>query len=388
MLSFLRYYACCWLCVLVGFAALAQPLHLPNTTTAAAQWSAGVQYGTIFKHTSLFMPTVTEPTWLYELAWQDRQKPVQWRQLHGYPSVGLRTLVARFGNADVFGYGVAVVPQLHFYSRMRWVSIQYSLGAGLAYVSQHYHRLYNPTNNVIGSNINNCTSLRLGMVWAWNERCHLTASGSLTHFSNGRTRSPNLGINVASAGVAVAYLLAATPPAAAVATTTDSTTNYQHSPSKHHRIRSLLRVGYGVQQGDQKGGPTFPIYIADIGLTKRSSTGWQLLAGVEANYYTGIYHFVINQVAFDARLAPLKALKVSPYVGAEMMMNHLSISLRVGGYAYNPFLQRQVVPATLGVQYYGRSTYQRSSQQLFVGAYLRTHFANADYFGVGVGYIF
>lgn len=350
-----------------------------QTTFYHSALEVGVQHGKIFKHTPLFLPKVTESSTLYELNLVRNSHGQQlWQRLHGYPIFGVRAVYADYGDAPVFGQGIALVPNLTFFTRTRLLNIRYGIGIGLAYLTQKYDRLYNPTNNVIGSNLNNCTALRLGLEWHLTPQLKLLTEGSFTHFSNGRTRAPNLGINVMALGGALCYQFNKTA---------DTLTPKPILPI-NKSVRAGLRLAYGVQQGDQEGGPVFPIYIADLFVQKRTSTGWQIMAGIEANYYTGIYWFVINQVAFDADKAFAKAIKVSPYLGGEILLGHVGISLKIGGYAYNPFLQRQPMPSTLGIQYYMRPTYRVYKNQLFIGGYLRTHFANADYFGMGLGYVF
>lgn len=359
-----------WLCGVSGWA---------QNTFYHSALEIGVQHGKIFKHTSLFLPTVTQTSTLYELNLVRNSHGQQlWQRIHGYPMFGVRAVYADYGDADIFGQGIAIVPNLTFFTRTSLVNIRYGMGIGLAYLTKKYNRLYNPTNNVIGSTVNNCTALRLGLEWKLSPRLKLLTEGSFTHFSNGRTRAPNLGINVGAFGAALSYQFNKTP---------DTLTAKPLMPI-NKKVRAGLRLAYGVQQGDQEGGPTFPIYVADLFVQKRTSTGWQLLAGIETNYYTGIYWFVINQVAFDADKAHSKAIKIAPYIGAEILMGHIGISFKAGGYVYNPFLQRQAVPSTLGIQYYMRPTYKVYKNQLFIGGYLRTHFANADYFALGVGYVF
>ena len=355
------------------------------TTATVAQhgttaWEVGVKRGNIFKHTPNFLPTVSEPTTQFELSWVRQPPPQRWWQApHGYPSVCINGSYSAFGNAAVFGRAVAVVPALRLYSRFRQWRIQYDVGVGVAYLTDFYNRFSNPTNNVIGSHWNNCTLLRLSVQQRLNAHWAVQVEGSFTHFSNAHTKAPNLGINVPAVGVRLQYQRLPTLP---LPTRVNSVARFDK------RVHPAIRLGYGLMGGVPENGPKFGVYVADVYAVKRVGVGWRLKAGVETNYYWSIYHFIIDQVARPLDKAVAHSFKVAPYVGAELLLGRVAFSMTAGYYVYDPALQRGAVPSKMGLQYHFRSPQVRTGGQVYAGAYLKTHFANADFFEMGMGMVF
>ncbi|MBP6664813.1 MAG: hypothetical protein KA168_05965, partial [Chitinophagales bacterium] len=96
-----------WLCGVSGWA---------QNTFYHSALEIGVQHGKIFKHTSLFLPTVTQTSTLYELNLVRNSHGQQlWQRIHGYPMFGVRAVYADYGDADIFGQGIAIVPNLTFF---------------------------------------------------------------------------------------------------------------------------------------------------------------------------------------------------------------------------------------------------------------------------------
>ena len=385
--DFCRYMALCVTYFVLLFCIINTNTMAQNATNVVLHnkngWELGAHYGRIITHTPIFLPSITESSSVFFLRHICQTNGSQlWHQYHHYPIVSWQGIYGRFGNRSVFGEGFGLVRSIGFVNRWDNFSLRYTLGSGLAYISRPYHRLNNTTNNVIGSHWNNYTTVQTSAVWQAANHWAVLGEGSLTHFSNARSQAPNLGINVAAAGVTLRYSF-----------DTDIAPNQSATlPDLPPFVRSKwhigMRLAYGQHAGETAWGPSFPIYVADVFVTKRWRPAWQFLAGVETNYYESIRWFVLNQVAFPSNQATAKALKVAPYLGVESFFGRFSLLLTTGFYAYNPFLQRQPLPAKLGVQYYFRPTYQHYGKQLLVGVYLRTHYANADYFSAGMGYIF
>lgn len=356
-----------------------------NTTTETAIGGYSVSmlgsYGKIFKHTKRFGPTVTEPSQVYELYLGKHTNGKHiWEGLLHYPVIGLSFIHARFGNSAIFGQAFGLMPSLAFQTRRKHWSLNYRIGIGMAYLNKPYDAIQNPSNNVIGSNWNNITQLALFAEGNLHPNWRLLGMLSFTHFSNGRTQAPNLGINVPAAGLGLRYIM----PQKSVVLATPKDSSTQHYSRKIH---AGLKLGHGFTDGEPMGGPKYPVYVAQVYLTKRIATQWQLLAGIETNYYASIYYYNINQGNWAGQEA-VRALKVAPYIGGELFMGRVSFVGTAGFYAYNPDFKRGIVPTKIGLQYYARPTYHRVGGQLYWGVYLKAHFSVADYVEVGMGYTF
>ena len=344
------------------------------------QWAvaAGWKYGKIFKHTPKFVPEVTEMTSIYELnISQQTDGRKVWHQYHGFPIKGVSVLYGHYGNAEVFGRSVAVVPSLTFVSRLRRVRLHYRIGVGLSYLTKYFDRATNPVNNVIGSAINNTTMFMGAVEWTVHPQWRLMAAADFIHYSNAKVQYPNLGINVPTLGLMVKHF------------PNKQTFKYKIHESQpiDRSIRAAFRVGVGFQEAEVPGGARYHIYIGALSAVKRVNHKGQFLAGIEWNYYMELLHFVRSQTIFEEDERK-QALKVTPYIGYEFLFGRLSGLANLGYYVYDPFKSRASFYTKIGLQYYIWDTALRNRHNLFAGVYLKSHYAQADYLEVGLGYVF
>ncbi len=373
----------CWsfLLCLLSIATFAQEQRKQDIGIREAKEilvQAGFMRGTIFQHTPKFLPKVTQPSMLYELALvQDTNGGSKtWHRLHNSPSITWSFIYGRYGDKEIFGQSYSILPSLTFYTRTKHFNVHYRIGAGLGYFTKHYHAINNPTNNVIGSPFNNITAFQLGIETNFNAPWQLMGTLSFTHYSNGRVQMPNLGINVPGYGLLLRYY-----PKGKQQFVKDKS----NFPSVKRAVLVDVKLGHGFRDGQPAGGPKFSVFVGELMCSRRMNLKWRLLAGLEANYYMGSYHYVFNQVSFQEK-EEWKPLKIASYLGAEVYFGQLSVIFTSGYYIYDPFSEKSAIPTKLGVQYYLRPTYTRLHRQLYFGVYLKAHLSNADYIALGVGY--
>ena len=348
--------------------------------SVAATWA----HGRIIRHNKRFRPEVTESSDVWELNLSRHLSGKRaWQMRLGYPVAGISLLYARMGNANIFGNAYGALLSVMFQSRWRNFALQYRLGTGLAHVTQHYHPVANPTNNVIGSHVNNVTQAQIAAQYNPHPRWGLSALLSFTHFSNGRTQTPNLGINIGAYGLGLRYMLQ--NPTLASRTAADSV----GSPRYNRRWHIGLTLGQGIQEADQPGGAKFGVYVGRIYVAKRISSQWQLHAGLAADYYTLYDYLGTAQGLYLPNESAARALKIMPYAAGELLLGRVSLYGSLGVYAYNRAFRRGSVATKIGLQYYPlQTTDRRSNKQLYIGVYLKSHLAVADYTELGLGYLF
>jgi hypothetical protein len=62
--------------------------------------------------------------------------------------------------------------------RTKTVDMYFRAGFGAGVLSKHYNAIDNPTNNVIGSTINNITQFKIGFEWKLSPHVYLKTSGT------------------------------------------------------------------------------------------------------------------------------------------------------------------------------------------------------------------
>lgn len=133
----------------------------------------------------------------------------QWEKLYNYPRPGLGYTFWTLGNRDVLGnahaiYGFMSIPVIRKTESLR-LSIQTSLGAAL--IPLKFDVRENHLNRAIGSSANIYIRLGFDARARLTSRTEIILEAGTTHFSNGKTRSPNYGINTGSISVGMNYLI-------------------------------------------------------------------------------------------------------------------------------------------------------------------------------------
>lgn len=132
-----------------------------------------------------------------------------WEKLYRYPRQGFGFSCWSLGNNEVFGnayvlYSFINIPLFKFVQK---VSLNYQLAAGGAYIPKSFNIYTNHLNRAIGSHANIYIHLGINGKIALSPRSEVAIEAAITHFSNGKTRSPNYGINVGAFSLGFNYLL-------------------------------------------------------------------------------------------------------------------------------------------------------------------------------------
>ncbi len=121
----------------------------------------------------------------------------EWHALYNYPELGLNFLYTDLGYPEVLGKAFAFFPHIAFnlFSAPNF-SMGHNQGIGIAYLTRPFHESTNPENAAIGSAVNIVYNMTLEARWVFTPNWTVYSGLSLTHFSNGRIRTPNKGLNI------------------------------------------------------------------------------------------------------------------------------------------------------------------------------------------------
>ena len=140
----------------------------------------------------------------------------RWEVLHNYPSIGFTFYYSSFGNDSIsaeLGKVFALYPFINFPITSGTNSkLTFKLGVGVSYLTNKFDPKENYHNYAIGSHFNAAINLSFEYRQRIVDRLHWATSVGLTHFSNGSTRTPNMGINIFSVATGLSWYLA--PPKA------------------------------------------------------------------------------------------------------------------------------------------------------------------------------
>jgi hypothetical protein len=168
-----------------------------------------IHRGGIMPNNSTLDHLLTDPYTSLEMrfGWQSYGHS-SWNQLFNNPIYGFGYYQSVLHAKDYLGNPSA----LYFFfnapfKKGRRLEFRYDVGVGVSYDFTEYDPDLNPENDLIGSNINVYFSGALEAVYKMTERSDISLGVDLTHFSNGRTRTPNKGVNLIGFNMGYRYYI-------------------------------------------------------------------------------------------------------------------------------------------------------------------------------------
>lgn len=289
-----------------------------------------------------------------------------WHHDYRLPSWGITGLVMPFPSESL-GTAVAVFPYYYLpVSYGKRANLNLKLGTGLSFLSKGFDRIENHKNIAISSQMN--VVIQLGADFSWRILPRLTWNTGLffTHFSNGAIQRPNLGTNFPTISTGVAYRFGDQ--------VTDEVSKTEFE--KPRGIEWTAFLGAGFKQGRVGSKGVLPaITVQGLG-EKRLSPKFSLGAGLEINYNRALpIAYEQKEYATD-NLTPLRA---GPVIHTAYHFGKMSIVAQLGAYLLDQKLVDGRIFNRFGLRH-------EINERIDINLTLRTHFAKADHFELGIVY--
>ncbi len=356
---------------------------LPGRNSYIRGQSLGVDYqiGRVIANHPRF-PRLNSPAQAIELSYTiEPQETKLWSLLHGYPRLSWVASFQTLGNKKVLGQAYGVAPVLGFYlwRSVHW-RLQMQLGWGLAYLSRHYDDFDNRENIVIGTAINayNTAALRLAYRWsAWEPSLSLAVG----HYSNGHLRAPNLGANIVSLRLGIAYHCLSHSQAGKK----ERKEALSRLEAFQGRWSAGLRLGLGANSYQSRG-PLYPAYLLALGLGYQYARQGLVSAGVEYSINTASYHFRRHNNASATQIRDFD--RYSIWIDHELLFGHIGFYTLGGIYLNKHSEQRSLFATQVGLNFYPRSVFRSLQHQCWIGLHIRAYFGLAEFPMLQLGYRF
>ena len=303
----------------------------------------------------------------YELSYNFQSRGHQaWEQAHRYPHLGAVGLVLLNANREVLGnaYGLAgrvTMPKRKWGKDQRW-SWGNNIAFGLGYLEKRFHLTQNPKNIAIGTHVN--LLIMLGTSVQFQQKNQIYSIGfDFTHFSNGGTRKPNLGLNIPSLKLGASWM------------TKNQNFNEEKLDFKRNDLELLITGIVSAKNNYDFQNQVFPVFAASAHLSKARGKNYRYLYGLDLLYSEANRHFL----ASDPDQSFLKTVQVGVYNSWELDLERFVFSVGMGINAYNPLDPFGWFYHRIG----GRIYIKRN---LFFHGFVRSHWAKADFFETGISY--
>lgn len=328
--------------------------------------------GNIYRHTEFIDQLITGHPDGFLLSF-NRQTygDKEWQRAYNYPDYGFSFQYQDFKN-DYLGKNFALAAHYNFYFFNRHLVFRISQGIGAT--TNPYDKETNYKNNAFGSRL---MSSNLFLLNYKKEnllgRFGVQAGLMFTHFSNGRIKSPNSGINTYAVNVGFNYNVSDKPEYVR-----DTTVSADfREPIKYNFV---LRTG--VSESQITGSGQKPFYHIGFYADKRIGRKSALQLGTELFVSQYLKEFIrYSSVAYPDKpyLDPETDYKrVGVFVGHELFVNRLSIETQVGYYVYKPFHYESDVYQRVGAKYY-------FTDKWFTGVALKAHGGRAEAIEAAIG---
>lgn len=295
-----------------------------------------------------------------------------WQSLYNFPDYGVYFLYEDFKN-DILGKNYAVGAHYNFYFLNR--NLMFKIAQGLGMTTHPYDKVTNSKNRAFGSKFMGNTDFFLNyrkenLLGGFG----LEAGLFFTHFSNGRIKSPNSGINTYGINLGVNYKLDTSPRI------------IQDSVTPIVKFTEPIRYNFvfrsGINESLTIGSGQKPFYHIGFYADKRISRKSALQIGTDVFLTQSLKEYIkYKSEAFpEEHIDPNTDYKrVGIFIGHELFINRISLEAQIGYYVYRPFKNDIPVYDRLGMKYY-------LTKNIFTGLSVKTHgfLAEAMEFAVGV----
>jgi len=282
----------------------------------------------------------------------------EWHSVYNFPDYGAYFLYQDF-KSNVLGKNYAVGAFYNFYFLSRHLTLK--VAQGVAMTTNPYDKVTNYKNGAFGSKFMANTDFALNYKKEnVIDKFGFQTGFIFTHFSNGRLKSPNSGINTYSFNLGVNYNFKNIPNKPKDSSSAQSF----REPLKYN---ILLRTGFN--ESPIVGSGQKPFYHVGFYVDKRLNRKSALQLGTELFLTTANKEYIrFRAISFpEDRIAiDTDYKRVGVFIGHELFINRISIETQLGYYVYKPFQPDGDIYDRLGMKYY-------ISKKIYTGVSVKTH---------------
>lgn len=308
-----------------------------------------------------------------------------WHEYFNYPQIGIGVFALDFLKGKDMGspygfYGIYNA-KLNQWDRLKWM---YGINFGISFNSNVHDYDKQFYNISIGAKTNMYISLSTGLFYELNENFDLGLNLKLNHLSNGSTKVPNKGLNMAAGQISLIYYPERIKPI-------KSDTIY-HPTEKYNTLEFSVFGGIKdtFYQGENRNdiklyeGFEYNVYGADLLYLHQYSNKSAYGLGVGVNYDGEYNHqgYVIDSTLYEKKRFSHERLLVSIVPSYRLLIGKLYVNLGVGVYPFKSTRKydNDIIFQKIGLQY-------QITDRLFASFGIRaSNFHIADYLEWKLGY--
>jgi len=293
-----------------------------------------------------------------------------WHDAYRNPIVGITLYGSNLGNKEILGYGFGAYSFIEFPMVRNTKSyLSWKMGCGLGYVTKVFDQELNPKNDATSTHFNALICLGVTGNWRFADNYSFLYGFDLTHFSNGSTRMPNLGLNIPTISIGAAYYWKGKNELKVSRLEIEKTPFFSNW--------NWTNVGIiSTKQSFPTGGGNYPVFALNSFFWKQFKTKVGMEIGLD---------FISKQSIMNYRdyipKTQLSIFQVGAYSAYILPLDKLKFVLGMGVYLKDRYDMDDELYHRVGMRY-------QFDNGLLVNLVLKTHWAKADYVEYGIGYTF
>lgn len=345
--------------------------------------------------------------------------PNEWAYRLNQPRTGISLAFAQYGNSDVLGYSINVLPFVEF--QVLHPRLRLHIGFGAAYFNRKFDFGNNLSNEKISTSINWTYRTMLYYKALETSKINWRVGLGYFHQSNGHTRFPNQGLNSFSGSISAELKYTPKRQEGELVTKTDF--------EKTSMFYISARRGIGLMAFTEAQGDKRPVHVTSVSFGKVINKTFRVGVGVFHKFYQHYYDYII---AGEDLMPDYPELAVNPHLNAsalglsaigELQLNHIGLEVELGfnirkpfykidyiinsGYSFTEFYEeegfvtfrvlgelndyyqlKRLISSRMGIKYYIIGTEKNPPHNVYVGAHINANLGQADFSELSVGYVF
>ncbi len=326
-------------------------------------------YGFLIPH-HREMWTLTDgffPMWEISISRQSfGNHPAQY--FRNYPRFRLTYLYSDFGKSEPLGKMHAVIPNISLpLISGKKSKLMFGFGLGVAHLSEKFHQTDNYQNLAIGSYYNAAIQFALSWRIRMSRQLYFNAGATMLHVSNGTIKPPNYGLNIPAlfAGFNLKF--------------NNKEISYmkpelftKNKGKINVRLMGIAATKQILSQPERD----FTVFAGSISISRYYSHLNTYMIGIDGIYDESTKYLLER----DGKPTEdwQDVIKIGVFGAHEWNFTNMAVSLGLGYYLQNYNPDDTPVYTKIGINY-------NFLKFAFVGVSLRTHWAKADFLGVGLG---
>jgi len=352
-------------------------------------------------HTSIFLT----------VAKNNNSTSKEWTSRLNYPKTGMRLGFTNFGNST-FGQAFTIQP---FIESVIIKSFNVSVGMGLSYMNTIYDRETNSSNTNISSHLSGNFRITGHYDIMKSEKVDWRIGLTFLHFSNGRTKTPNEGLNALLLGLSGKII--------------DRKESISVQVPRYDSSRQTyfaLRFGLGFNAISEQYNDTKLVYTFAPTYGKIINRTFKYGVGFFYRFYQHYHDYINNEeelvtLEYDHFIdnPTLYSSAFGIFGSFELLLGHIGIEVACGVNIYKPFYPidymlnqgeliedingdfrtdyseldfryevERIIAGRLGLKYYLKSNTESPKNNWYLGAHINSNLGRADFLEFSIGYVY